>query len=92
MTGCDLAVLERHSVMEFLERRPDAWPRLVKVLCERLRTTDLHIAEGRLVPLLGDWSPRLSGFYLYYSSRRQVSGPLRAFIEFLTAISKMLSG
>jgi CRP/FNR family transcriptional regulator, cyclic AMP receptor protein len=45
MTGCDLAVLERHSVMEFLERRPDAWPRLVKVLCERLRTTDLHIAE-----------------------------------------------
>jgi len=49
---------------------------------------DLHIAEGRLVPLLGDWSPRLSGFYLYYSIRRQVSGPLRAFIEFLTAISK----
>jgi CRP/FNR family transcriptional regulator, cyclic AMP receptor protein len=45
MTACDLAILERHAVMEFLERRPDAWPRLVKVLCERLRATDLHIAE-----------------------------------------------
>jgi DNA-binding transcriptional LysR family regulator len=47
-----------------------------------------HIDEGRLVPLLEDWSPRLSGFYLYYSSRRQLSGPLGAFIEFLTAVSK----
>ncbi len=45
LTACDLAMLDRHDVMEFLERRPDAWPRLVKVLCERLRATDLHIAE-----------------------------------------------
>jgi CRP/FNR family transcriptional regulator, cyclic AMP receptor protein len=45
MTACDLAMLERGAVIEFLERRPDAWPRLVKVLCERLRATDLHIAE-----------------------------------------------
>ena len=47
-----------------------------------------HLAEGRLVPLLEDWSPRLSGFYLYYSSRRQLSGPLQAFIEFLAAESR----
>lgn len=42
-----------------------------------------HVEEGRLVPLLEDWSPPLSGFYLYYSSRRQIGTPLQAFIEFL---------
>jgi DNA-binding transcriptional LysR family regulator len=46
------------------------------------------IAAGRLVPLLEDWSPKLSGFYLYYSSRRQLSGPLQALIEFLGLESK----
>jgi DNA-binding transcriptional LysR family regulator len=30
------------------------------------------ISEGRLVPLLEDWTPRLSGLFLYYPSRRQV--------------------
>ncbi len=39
----------------------------------------------RLVPLLEDWSPRLSGFFLYHSSRRQITGPLRALITFLKA-------
>jgi DNA-binding transcriptional LysR family regulator len=41
------------------------------------------LKEGRLIPLLEDWSPRLSGFFLYHSSRRQMTGPLRAFISFL---------
>ena len=45
MTDCDLAVLERRHVMEFLARQPNAWPRLVEVLCDRLRATDLHMAE-----------------------------------------------
>jgi DNA-binding transcriptional LysR family regulator len=43
------------------------------------------LKAGRLVPLLEDWSPRLSGFFLYYSSHRQVTGPLKAFIAFLKA-------
>jgi DNA-binding transcriptional LysR family regulator len=42
-----------------------------------------HLDSGRLVPLLGDWSGHLSGVFLYYSSRRQLPGPLRAFIEFM---------
>jgi DNA-binding transcriptional LysR family regulator len=42
-----------------------------------------HIASGRLVPLLNEYSPRLSGFFLYHSSRRQVTAPLRALIDFL---------
>jgi DNA-binding transcriptional LysR family regulator len=44
-----------------------------------------HLVEGRLVPLLEEWSPRLSGFYLYYSSRRQLGGALQALVEFLLA-------
>ncbi len=43
------------------------------------------LKAGRLVPLLEDWSPRLSGFFLYYSSGRQLTAPLRAFITFLKA-------
>jgi len=42
-------------------------------------------AEGRLVPLLEGWLPQMTGFYLYYPSRRQMPGPLRAFIDFAKA-------
>jgi len=41
------------------------------------------IANGELVPLLEDWAPRISGLFLYYSSRRQVPAPLQAFIAFM---------
>jgi DNA-binding transcriptional LysR family regulator len=37
------------------------------------------------VQLLADWTPIASGLYLYYSNRRQVPAPLRAFIDFLKA-------
>ncbi len=47
-----------------------------------------YIAKGQLVPLLEAWSPRLSGFYLYHSSRRQVTPALQAFIDFLKAEAK----
>jgi DNA-binding transcriptional LysR family regulator len=42
-----------------------------------------HVASGQLVPLLEDCSPRMSGFFLYHSSRRQVTEPLRTLIDFL---------
>jgi len=45
MTACDLAVLERRDVLEFLGRQPNAWPRVVEVLCDRLRAADLQMAE-----------------------------------------------
>ncbi|MNN25803.1 HTH-type transcriptional regulator DmlR [compost metagenome] len=41
-----------------------------------------HIADGRLVQVLEDWCPFYPGLHLYYPSRRQVPGALRAFIEF----------
>ena len=32
-----------------------------------------HIAAGRLIQVLDDWSPLFAGFFLYYPSRRQAS-------------------
>jgi DNA-binding transcriptional LysR family regulator len=40
-------------------------------------------AEGRLVPVLEDWTPHFNGFHIYYPSRRQLPMVLRAFIDFL---------
>jgi CRP/FNR family transcriptional regulator, cyclic AMP receptor protein len=51
LTDCTLALLYRRDVLSFFERHPDAWPRLVEVLCERLRATDQHIAEVALLEL-----------------------------------------
>lgn len=47
------------------------------------------IGRGKLVPLLEDWSPRLSGFFLYHSSRRQITPPLRALIDFLRTEARL---
>ena len=51
LTECSLAVLDRREVLSFFERHPQAWLRLVEVLCERLRVTDQHIAEVALLEL-----------------------------------------
>jgi DNA-binding transcriptional LysR family regulator len=43
-----------------------------------------EIAAGRLVRILDDWAPApLDGFFLYYSSRRQMRPPLKALVDFL---------
>jgi DNA-binding transcriptional LysR family regulator len=41
------------------------------------------IAAGRLVPVLEDWTPSMSGFFLYHSSRRRTTAALQAFIAFV---------
>jgi DNA-binding transcriptional LysR family regulator len=41
----------------------------VAYLAEELVKAD--IADGRLLPVLSDWSPPFSGYHLYYPSRRQ---------------------
>jgi len=51
-----------------------------------------HLADRKLIPLLGDWRGHLSGLFLYYSSRRQMPGPLRAFIDFMRAELELFDG
>ncbi len=48
---CTLAILDRHDILSFFERNPSAWPKLVKVLCHRLRHTDQVFAEVALLQL-----------------------------------------
>jgi DNA-binding transcriptional LysR family regulator len=43
------------------------------------------VENGRLVSVLEDWCPYYPGFFLYYPSRRQLPGPLRAFLDFVKA-------
>ncbi len=46
------------------------------------------IADGRLVPLLLDWSPKWADFFLFYPSRRHVPVKLRALVDFLRKEAK----
>jgi DNA-binding transcriptional LysR family regulator len=50
------------------------------------------LRSGQLVSVLENWTPRLEGLFLYYSGRRQVPGPLRAFIDMVGAAGKPRSG
>jgi DNA-binding transcriptional LysR family regulator len=51
-----------------------------------------HLAEGRLVNLLGDWSGGRSGVFLYHPSRRQPPMPLLVFLRFVEAWSARAKG
>jgi DNA-binding transcriptional LysR family regulator len=42
-----------------------------------------HMESGALEPLLEDWWQPFSGPFLYYSGRRLVPAPLRAFLDFI---------
>ena len=42
-----------------------------------------HLAQGRLVPLLEDWSIKHPGVFLYHPSRRQTPMPLQVFLRFI---------
>jgi CRP-like cAMP-binding protein len=43
--------LDRRDVLSFFDRNPSAWPKLVAVMCERLRRTDQIFAEVALLEL-----------------------------------------
>ncbi|MDR6103358.1 DNA-binding transcriptional LysR family regulator [Agrobacterium larrymoorei] len=47
-----------------------------------------HFERGDLVPVMEEWSLRFSGPFLYYSGRRLVPAPLRAFIDFVRQANK----
>jgi len=44
-----------------------------------------HLANGRLIEVLADWSEVFPGPFLYYPSRRTMPSPLRAFVDFVQA-------
>lgn len=44
-----------------------------------------HVAAGRLIHLLADWTPPFPGFHLYYPSRRQMRPVLAALVGALQA-------
>ena len=46
------------------------------------------VAEGKLVPVLADWSPQWTDFVLFYSSRRHVPLKLRALVDFVRREAK----
>ncbi len=50
-TDCSVVVLERRDVLSFFAQYPDAWARLIEVLCERLRAADQQMAEFALSPV-----------------------------------------
>ncbi len=50
-TECRVVVLERRDVLAFFAQHPDAWAKLVEVLCERLRIADQQMAEFALSPV-----------------------------------------
>ncbi len=47
------------------------------------------IREGRLVPVLEDWSPHFSGWHIYYPSRRHMHAPLKVFIELVRSMNPL---
>lgn len=50
-TACAVAVLDRREILKFLEDQPNVWPKLVAVLCERLRRADEMLAEVAMLQL-----------------------------------------
>lgn len=48
---------------------------------------DEHLAQGRLVQVLADWSITRPGLFLYFSNRRHQPAALRAFIDCLRQLS-----
>jgi DNA-binding transcriptional LysR family regulator len=44
-----------------------------------------HLADGRLVEILSDWSATLPSWFLYYPSRRLPGAAMRAFLNYLHA-------
>ena len=46
-----------------------------------------HFESGALVPVLESWWQSFSGPFLYYSGRRHLPSPLRAFVDFIREAS-----
>jgi CRP-like cAMP-binding protein len=77
LTACHLAILERRDVLAALDRNPQIWPKIVEVLCARLRNTDQHIAELALLQLPTRLAKVLLRFAIVDGQADGGRGPLR---------------
>jgi CRP/FNR family cyclic AMP-dependent transcriptional regulator len=73
--ACMLAILDRDDILSFFERNPSVWPKLVKVLVQRLRGTDEAFAEVALLQL----PVRLAKTILRTLNRETNSGVAKTF-------------
>ena len=48
-----------------------------------LDLVEMHLESGHLVTMLSDWSADLSGYHLYYPSRRQPTPAFALLVEAL---------
>lgn len=46
-----------------------------------LNQVEEQLSKGRLIQVLGEWTPPLPGYHLYYASRRQVSPAFRLLVN-----------
>ncbi len=51
MSASLVAILHRRDFHAFLDEHPDAWPKMIEILCERLRRTTSQISELALLDL-----------------------------------------
>lgn len=70
LTNCELMVLERHDVLPFLERNPDACIKLMEMLCARIRRSDERMADIAFF----DLPARLAKTLLNYPGARRGAG------------------
>jgi CRP/FNR family transcriptional regulator, cyclic AMP receptor protein len=73
LTNCELMVLERHDVLPFLERNPDACIKLMEMLCARIRRSDERMSDIAFF----DLPARLAKTLLNYPGARRGSGPVK---------------
>jgi CRP-like cAMP-binding protein len=67
--ACSLAILKKCDILSFLEDHPKLWPKLVEVVCSRLRETNQHIAQIALLEL----PTRLAKALLRFASADELS-------------------
>ncbi|MDR9751819.1 LysR family transcriptional regulator [Pseudomonas sp. SZMC_28357] len=64
----------------------------VGLICTNESSIDEHLAAGRLVRVLRDWTPPYPGLCLFYPASRHVPAGLRAFIELIREVNQKKPG
>ena len=77
MSASVVAILYRRDLVSFLDEHPNGWPKVVDVLCERLRRTTLQVSEVALL----DLPVRLAKAVLRFTERNAEDGKVNDQIQ-----------